>query len=139
MASMASSSTKSVLLPPLKTSLFRANLNANSFTITKINVLDRLVEQPFMYVPKSPISTLPLFDPLGSLADVTGIMVRPMLQTLGEIEVYCPHRRGDQGQGLPADEYLCNNAEFQHNLSLFTNTPCLQFDVCFASYSLLIG
>ena len=101
-----------------------------------INVVDRLAEQPYMYVDdskvtehyKCPICTLPLFDPvtsnchqfcracieqhvngdpdalcpidrqpLGSLTDVSGPVARPMLQVLSAIEVYCPHRRGDQG------------------------------------------
>ena len=36
-------------------------------------------------------------QPLGSLADVSGLMVKPMLQLLSAIQVYCPHRRGEQG------------------------------------------
>ena len=46
-------------------------------------------------------------QPLGSLANVSGPAVRPMLQTLSEIEVYCPHRRGDQGQGCQASPPKC--------------------------------
>ena len=36
-------------------------------------------------------------QPLGSLTDVSGPTARPFLQMLGKIDVYCLHRRGDEG------------------------------------------
>jgi hypothetical protein len=55
-------------------------------------------------------------QPLGSLADLAGPLARLTLQTLGAIQVYCPHRRGDQG---------CQASS--HSRLRFIENACLNF------------